>query len=90
MRVPQGPRLSGIQDTVDAVAVAGTAHVVAKDGISAADADARLAESLGQAEAVAWLVSRADECERNAQGHRMLAADYRRRAKALQKSTPRT
>ena len=87
MRVPQGPRSSGIQDTVDAVAVAGTAHVVAKDGIYSADADGRLAKSMGQTEAVAWLLSRADACERSARGHRMLAADYRRRAKALQKST---
>lgn len=86
MGVPQGPRLSGIQDTVDAVAVAGTAHVVANDGIAAADADARLAASMGCAEAVAWLMHRASECEDNARGHRLLAVEYRRRARALQKS----
>lgn len=49
-------------------------------------ADENTVKALGRDDAIAWLLERACECDKAAKGHKIIAKDYRARAKALRKS----
>lgn len=49
-------------------------------------ADENTVKALGRDGAIAWLLERAAECDKAAAGHKLVAKDYRKRAKALRKS----